>query len=56
MSDERLRKLLSSMDVPSARIDDMPWLARNLAINNSDNPAFAEAIALVKNKIRDSRK
>ena len=47
-----LRSLLEQMDVPAMRMqlrsEDVAWLRRNLAINNADNPRFANAVALLR--------
>lgn len=43
----RLREILSTMDVPSGRVNDLPWLARNLQVRNSDHPDFAEAREII---------
>ena len=47
MSDE-LANLLSTMDIPVLRREDLGWLSRNLGIRNQDHPNFAEAIALIQ--------
>jgi hypothetical protein len=49
---EELQKLISEMEVPEARRADLGWLARNLAIRNSEHPNFEKA----KNLIRELRK
>ena len=43
-----LNQILMTMDIPSARKTDPRWLMRNLAVRNSDNPNFKEAISLIK--------
>lgn len=44
--DVRLVALLQTMDVPVARLNDYRWLIRNLGIQNSNHPDFAEALRL----------
>jgi len=44
----RLLEILAGMDVPSARVEDIGWLLRNLAINNFDHPDLREAIAILR--------
>jgi hypothetical protein len=43
-----LDTLLMNMDVPEMRRNDLGWLTRNLAIRNSDHPAFELAESLIK--------
>ncbi len=44
---DRLNRLLTDMDVPPLRFNDMGWLRRNLGIRNSENHRFATAMGLV---------
>lgn len=48
-----LQRVLSGMDIPKLRFDDLKWLDRNLAINNSNHPNFILATWLIK-KLKDS--
>ncbi|HEY5445013.1 MAG TPA: hypothetical protein VIJ87_11240 [Pyrinomonadaceae bacterium] len=43
-----LHNLLSTMDVPELRYDDVNWLLRNLPINNGNHPQYARAYELCK--------
>lgn len=43
-----LHRYLKSMDIPKLRFDDVNWLDRNIAINNSDHPNFLIATWLIK--------
>lgn len=45
---KQLAKLLETMDVPAGRKQDIPWLARNLAVRNGNHPQFQQAIGLIK--------
>jgi len=47
-----LTELLASMDVPAARVTDMPWLARNLAVRNAAHPHFAAAMRLILQSLK----
>lgn len=44
----RLESLTRNMDVPVFRRTSIKWLARNLAIRNSDHPDFQEAMDVIK--------
>lgn len=46
----RLREILAGMDLPALRVEqlDKGWLMRNIAIKNSDNKDFNEAILILK--------
>ncbi len=44
---ERLRELLSTMQIPERRKEDVQWLCRNLQIQNSRHMNFNEARALL---------
>lgn len=39
-------------DVPTARMHDARWLARNLAVRNSANPQLADAQDLIRALLR----
>lgn len=47
-----LRVILEGMDVPAMRLqlrpEDLRWLQRNLAINNSEDARFDEALSIIK--------
>ena len=42
-----LQLILSTMDVPEGRKNDLPWLKRNLAIRNRVHPEFGRAMELI---------
>jgi len=42
-----LKQLLEKMDIPDARRSDIPWIKRNLPINNSEHPDFAKTWELL---------
>ena len=44
---EELHRLTSKMDVPGTRQTSIHWLARNLAVRNSNHPNFPRAMELV---------
>jgi hypothetical protein len=48
-----LNRVLSGMDIPKLRFDDLKWLDRNLAINNAEHPNFLLATWLIK-KLKES--
>jgi len=50
---QKLTQLLDNMDVPEGRKNDLNWLARNLAIRNSEHPDFTKAKNLVS-ELRNS--
>ena len=54
---DRLSKLLDTMDVPEMRLQLTPpnirWLLRNLRINNADHADLQEVLALLKSQVRD---
>lgn len=43
-----LQELISSMEVPKFRRDDINWLIKNLPIKNSDKHGFNRAMELIK--------
>lgn len=43
-----LAEILNTMDVPMYRKEDIPWLARNLGIRNSNHPKFQTAMLIIK--------
>lgn len=45
---QELHRVLENMDIPKLRINDIGWLDRNIAINNSDHPNFILATWLIK--------
>lgn len=49
---DKLREVLEDMDVPEMRRqlrpEDIAWLRRNLAINNSDHARFTQALELIR--------
>jgi hypothetical protein len=45
--EERLKSILSRMDVPETRKTDLRWLLRNLGIRNKNHPDFLEAMGLI---------
>ena len=54
---ERLKEILSTMDIPESRRDinsapNLRWLSRNLAINNGAHPDAGEALLLIRDLIR----
>lgn len=46
---QELRDILSNMEIPPDRFDDIFWLNRNIGIRNSQHPDIGEA----RNLIRD---
>jgi hypothetical protein len=50
---QELTQLLDNMEVPEGRKGDLGWLARNLAIRNSEHPDFMRARNLVS-ELRNS--
>ena len=44
---QELHRVLNNMDIPKLRFDDLGWLDRNIAINNSDHPNFILATWLI---------
>jgi hypothetical protein len=46
--DTELQRLLQTMSVPTKRRFDIPWLARNLAIQNRNHPNLPKAMRLIK--------
>ena len=58
MSEENLEKILSTMDLPKDRIskltlDNLLWLNRNLAINNSGHPGVLTARMMIQIRLRE---
>lgn len=54
---ERLKEILSTMDIPESRQDinsatNLRWLGRNLAINNGAHPDAGEALLLIRDLTR----
>lgn len=47
-----LEKLTRKMNVPEFRRTSIPWLSRNLAIQNSKHPDFERASGLVSELAR----
>jgi hypothetical protein len=47
-----LQPILESMQVPTLRRTDVPWLVRNLQIENAQHPRLAEAMDLVRRIVR----
>jgi hypothetical protein len=45
---KELKQILTSMDIPKLRINDIPWLSRNLMVRNSKHPLFPKAQKLIK--------
>ena len=43
-----LKQILSDMDVPERRHDDIGWLNRNMHIRNSEHPKFGLAQKLLR--------
>ena len=55
---ERLRLLISTMDVPEGRktnitVQDIRWLSRNLGVRNSQHPDFSEAMNIINSILRN---
>jgi len=48
---DELDEILSGMDVPAMRLEDMGWLNRNLGIRNGKHPNFKRARELIKNRL-----
>jgi len=46
-----LASILTDMDVPSMRMNDMRWLSRNLGVRNSKHPDFKRAMELITNNL-----
>lgn len=54
---EELEKILSTMDIPVARVSplrNVHWLLRNLGVRNSRHPQFARAFVILKKFARMS--
>jgi hypothetical protein len=54
MNHERLKEILSTMDIPQMRRDinndnNLRWLQRNLPINNGAHPEAGEALLIIRN-------
>lgn len=54
MNHERLKEILSTMDIPQMRRDinndnNLRWLQRNLPINNGTHPEAGEALLIIRN-------
>ena len=47
----RLQEILSTMDIPELRKNDMRWLLRNMSVRNSKHPDFQEALMLIRETI-----
>lgn len=50
---DKLKILLDDMIVPNERKSDIRWLAKNLAIRNSEHPNFSEAMKIIKTKYQN---
>ena len=56
IAEDRLRKILETMDVPAGRLSDPAWMLRNLRVRNGTHPDVEEALRLLRDKARkDSR-
>jgi hypothetical protein len=56
MNHERLKEILSTMDIPQMRRDinndnNLRWLQRNLPINNGAHPETGEALLIIRNML-----
>jgi hypothetical protein len=45
---EELYSILSQMEIPPDRFDDLAWLGRNLGIRNGSHPLFKQACDLIR--------
>ena len=52
--EKRLQEILSTMDVPVRRKNDINWLARNLSIKNSDHPQLSDALFIIEGLLLDA--
>lgn len=52
---EELHKILEGMDIPILRYNDLPWLNRNIEINNSKHPDLMLAKLLIQNLQRRNK-
>jgi len=48
---EELKNMLVGMNIPEARKNDLPWLLRNLGIQNGAHPNFPNAMKIIKEKL-----
>lgn len=53
---KELEEILATMDIPSYRIDDLQWLARNLGMRNSTHPQFEKAMKILRSLLGDKMK
>lgn len=57
---ERLKELLSTMDIPNNRreinLGNLSWLTRNVAIRNRNHPDFKEAWSLIVKLLKKEMK
>ena len=44
---KQIQELLTTLDIPKLRRDDIGWLKRNLFIRNGDNPNCAKVLKLL---------
>lgn len=51
----RLQEIISTMDIPRYRIEDILWLDRNIHFKNSQHEDFEEAWKLIKAIIKFRR-
>jgi hypothetical protein len=49
---EKLQEIISTMDVPSERKNDIGWLNRNILIRNMNHPDIPIVMFLIKNILR----
>ena len=49
---QELRDILSNMEIPLDRFDDIFWLNRNIGIRNSQHPDIQEARNLIRNILK----
>ncbi len=52
---EELHKILQGMDIPNLRFNDLPWLNRNIQINNSKHPDLMLAKQLIRNLLKENK-
>lgn len=52
---EELKNMLTGMKIPEARGNDLPWLLRNLGIQNGSHPNFLNAMEIIKEKLKKQK-
>jgi len=53
---QELTDILMTMNIPLYRINDLQWLAKNLAARNSTHPQFEKAMKILRSLLGDKMK